>query len=69
MKQEIFKIDLESLDLIEQEQLFLKAKELLRIVNDREPEFKYDVYYQGSEMLKKAADFINCLIHEPEERD
>ena len=60
----IYQIDLESLDLVEQEQLFLKAKELLRIKHDIDPDFPYDVYYNGSELLRKAANYVDSEIHQ-----
>lgn len=60
----IWQIDPENLDLVEQEQLFLKTKELLRIKHDSNPDFPYDVYFEGSEMLRKAANFIDSEIHQ-----
>ena len=60
---QIWQIDIENLDLIEEEQLFLKAKELLRIKHDRDPKFPYEVYFNGSEILRKAANYCDGEIH------
>lgn len=57
-------INIEELDLVEQEQLLLKAKELLRELNDTYPNFPYKVYYDGSELLRQAAGWVDDeLIH------
>lgn len=55
--------ELEKLDFVQMEQLFLSAKELLRILNDLYSDFPYHAYFNGSSELLAAAAWCDNAIH------
>ena len=57
--------DFDNMDLCVMEQKILEVKELLSYLNDSYEKFPYDVYFEGSSWLRKAASYVDdVLIHQ-----
>jgi len=56
--------DFDNMDLCVMEQKILEVKEMLAYLNDNYEDFPYNVYFDGSTLLKTAAAFVDdVLIH------
>lgn len=56
--------DMDELDNVQKYMILQNAKNLLKFLYESEKNFPYDVYFEGSEKLRKAMSFIDDeLIH------
>lgn len=56
--------DMDELDNVQKLMVLQNAKDLLKYLHEAEENFPYDVYFEGTEKLKKAMAFVDDeLIH------